>query len=76
MDPAAVASAHAQRAARGYSCCRGAEGSLHAVVRRHPGLEVPAGEGAHRVWLLYRVRAHNYAGWGKWAEMRSPVPFP
>ena len=57
-----------------FPCCRGADGNLHYVVKSLESLF--SVEEGPRVWVLFRIRVHNYAGWGKWMEMRSAVPFP
>ena len=67
--------APAGRSGPSFPCCHGAQGSLHFVASRLRRL-VRVGEGEARAWLLFRVRAHNYAGWGEWVEQRSPVAYP
>jgi hypothetical protein len=51
-----------------FPCCKGALENRHCVVT------LP--EPPNRVWVLYRIRAHNYAGWSDWSEMRVGVGFP
>lgn len=51
-----------------YTCCKGSLDNRHCIVT----LEEPP----NRVWYKYRVRAHNYAGWGGWAEVPVGVGFP
>jgi hypothetical protein len=51
-----------------FPCCKGAIENRHCVV------SLP--EPPNRVWVLYRIRAHNYAGWSDWSDMRVGVGFP
>jgi hypothetical protein len=53
LDSARATFIALQQAARQYPCCRGADGGLHFVVKRHPGMTLRPGTDAPRAWLLY-----------------------